>query len=82
MASIVIRNLDDRTKTRLRLRAAQHGRSMEAEVREILKDSLAPERAAGPNLADSIRRHFAVVKGVELRLPPRELTRTPPEIGR
>ena len=33
MASITIRNLDDEVKTRLRVRAAQHHRSMEEEVR-------------------------------------------------
>ena len=35
--SIVIRNLDDEVAFKIRLRAARHGRSMEAEVREILK---------------------------------------------
>ncbi|KHK95827.1 hypothetical protein LK09_17505 [Microbacterium mangrovi] len=36
MASMTIRNLDDETKARLRVRAARHGRSTEAEVRAIL----------------------------------------------
>ena len=36
MASLVVRNIDDGLKARLKKRAAQHGRSMEAEVREIL----------------------------------------------
>ena len=36
-----IRNLDDRVKERLRVRAARHGRSMEAEVRAILADAVA-----------------------------------------
>ena len=36
MGSITIRNLDDDLKRRLRVRAAEHGRSMEEEVREIL----------------------------------------------
>ena len=40
MASITIRNLDDTIMARLRLRAAQHGWSMEQEVREILQQSL------------------------------------------
>ena len=42
MASIVIRRLDDSVKARLRLRAAEHGRSMEEEAREILKSALTP----------------------------------------
>lgn len=37
MASITIRNLDDEVKRRLRVRAAEHGRSMEEEAREILR---------------------------------------------
>ena len=37
MASITIRNLDDDLKQRLRVRAAEHGRSMEEEAREILR---------------------------------------------
>ena len=37
MASLTIRNLEDDLKLRLRIRAAQHGRSMEEEVRDILR---------------------------------------------
>ena len=37
MASITIRNLDDSLKHRLRVQAAEHGRSMEEEAREILR---------------------------------------------
>jgi plasmid stability protein len=40
MASILIRNLDEETKGRLRMLAAMHRRSLEAEVREILRDSV------------------------------------------
>ena len=36
MAVMTIRNLDDEVRDKLRVRAAQHGRSMEAEVRAIL----------------------------------------------
>ena len=43
MASLTIRNLDDRTKDRLRLRAAHHKRSMEDEARNILMSALAEE---------------------------------------
>ena len=39
MASITVRNLDETIKKRLRLRAAEHGRSLEAEVRDILRQS-------------------------------------------
>lgn len=47
MASITVRNLPDEVRKRLRQRAARAGRSMEAEIREILKDaSLTEDRAA------------------------------------
>jgi phosphopantothenoylcysteine decarboxylase/phosphopantothenate--cysteine ligase len=39
MASLTVRQLDEQLKTRLRLRAARHGRSMEDEVRTILRDA-------------------------------------------
>jgi plasmid stability protein len=40
MAQLLVRKLEDRLKTRLQRRARQHGRSMEAEVREILRNAL------------------------------------------
>ncbi|MCX7056146.1 MAG: plasmid stabilization protein, partial [Proteobacteria bacterium] len=45
MASITIRNLDDALKSRLRVRAAHRQRSMEDEVRHILKAALSEEPA-------------------------------------
>ena len=39
MATLTIRNVDAALKERLRVRAAQHGHSMEAEVRDILKEN-------------------------------------------
>ena len=77
MASIAIRKLDDGVKTRLRLRAAENGRSMEEEARVILREAVAS--GAGPdNLAAAIRARFAPLGGVELELPPREPAREPP----
>ena len=46
LSALSIRNLDDRVKERLRVRAARHGRSMEAEVRAILADAVATARRA------------------------------------
>ncbi|NGM47783.1 plasmid stabilization protein [Rhodobacter sp. SGA-6-6] len=43
MASITIRNLSAETHRALKIRAAQHGRSTEAEVREILERAALPE---------------------------------------
>lgn len=43
MAAITVRNLPEETLRALKLRAAQHGRSTEAEVREILEESVRPK---------------------------------------
>lgn len=77
MASITIRNLEDDVKQRLRVRAAQHGHSMEEEAREILRRELgagAPAR----NLAAAIRARIAPLGGVDLAIPTRDPMREPP----
>ncbi|BCB71053.1 hypothetical protein HMEPL2_14040 [Vreelandella aquamarina] len=43
MAMLTVRNLPDEVHRALRVRAALHGHSMEAEAREILEAALAPE---------------------------------------
>lgn len=77
MASITIRNLDEELKRRLRIRAAEHDRSMEEEAREILRRAVQMP-AARENLAEAIHRRFAALGGVELELPPREAMPEPP----
>jgi plasmid stability protein len=77
MASITIRNLDDSLKHRLRIRAAEHGRSMEEEVREILRQTVGGSPAP-ENLGAAIHRRFAALGGVDLDLPPREPMPEPP----
>lgn len=77
MASITIRNLDDGVKTKLRVRAATNGRSMEEEARIILREAV--EREDGPHdLAQAIRERFARYGGVKLNIPPRGPMREPP----
>jgi plasmid stability protein len=71
MASITSRNLDDKLKQRLRMRAAHHGRSMEDEVRDILRVALAEERPAPQDLGVAIRRRFAPFGGIEAPNPSR-----------
>ena len=44
MAMLTVRNLPDDVHRALRVRAAQHGRSTEAEVREILERAVKPEQ--------------------------------------
>jgi phosphopantothenoylcysteine decarboxylase/phosphopantothenate--cysteine ligase len=64
MASITIRQLDEASKKRLRLRAAAHGRSMEDEARTILREASAeaPEAPADRKAgAQSSRRATATV---------------------
>ena len=70
VAAMSIRNLDERVLELLRIRAARHGRSMEAEVRAILVDAVR-ESDDGPNLAQAIMARFGELGGVELDLPPR-----------
>ena len=55
MAQIIVRDVDEDVKKRLQRRAARHGRSMEAEVRDILRDAVArdqrPSRGLGTEIA-------------------------------
>jgi plasmid stability protein len=55
MATLSIRNLPDEVHRALRLRAARHGRSMEAEAREILAE-VARARPSGEDAAEALRR--------------------------
>jgi antitoxin FitA len=83
MGSILIRNIDDALKTRLRVRAAGRGRSMEAEAREILDRELRRPGKAEPdkkkNLADIAREIFGPERGVDLEPHPRIEIREPPD---
>jgi plasmid stability protein len=79
MATLTIRNVDAAVKERLRLLAARHGRSMEAEARTILSEAVSTVRdQPEPNLAEAIQRRFAPLGGVDLELPPPELVGEPP----
>jgi plasmid stability protein len=79
MASITIRNLDDETKARLRIRAARHQRSMEEEARTVLRQALAVPDAPAISLVAAIRQRFQLLGGVELELPERAPIREPPK---
>ena len=82
MASITIRNLDDEVRTRLRVRAAEHNRSMEEEVRVILRKAVSDRHSGPRDLAKFTRECFAELGGVELELPPRGPMREPPDFSR
>ena len=81
MATMTIRNLDDELKARLRVRAAQHGKSMEEEARSILRDALKSEPLRGKELVQRIREMVEPYGGIELELPPREPMREPPDFS-
>jgi plasmid stability protein len=64
VAQLIVRNLDDEVKERLAERARRHGRSMEQEVRTILRDAVAEDLKTGTRLAAHFARH-----GLEFELP-------------
>ena len=78
MATLTIRNLDNAVRDRLRRRAAEHGHSMEEEVRQILRQVVEPTKPAPTTegLGSRIHNHFARLGGVELELPARNDTPT------
>jgi plasmid stability protein len=75
MATLTIRNLDDRLKSRLRVQAATRGRSMEEEARQILRSVLDQPEPAPASLAERIRHRFAKLGDVELPIADREPVR-------
>ena len=72
MASMTIRNIDEQLKSRLRVQAAHHGRSMEDEARDILRAALSTEESGRQGLIESIRSRISPLGGVDLQLPARE----------
>jgi len=77
MACLTIRNLGEGLKTKLRLRAAEHGCSIKEEVGNLLRQSLLPSALTG-NLASRIQQRFASVAIDTLPIPPRQEVRSPP----
>jgi plasmid stability protein len=82
MAMLTVRNLPDEVHRALRVRAAQHGHSMEAEVRQILESAISPEGRVklGSLLADMGRQdrltdeEFAVFEQVRDKTPTRPMS--------
>ncbi len=82
MAMLTVRNLPDEVHRALRMRAAQHGHSMEAEVRQILEFAISPEGRVklGSLLAGMGRRaklsddEFAVFDQVRSKAPARPVS--------
>ena len=83
MATLTIRNIDNAVKEQLRVRAARHGRSMEAELRAIVTDAVGATAQPEINLAEAIRRRFAPFGGVdELEAHPPVPVGDPPRFDR
>lgn len=59
MAQFIVRDLEDDVKTRLKRRAQRHGRSMEEEVRNILRNAVKEENRPLPKLGSRIAARFA-----------------------
>jgi plasmid stability protein len=59
MAQFIVRNLEDDVKTRLKCRAARHRRSMEEEVRHILRDAVKEQNKSVAKLGSRIAARFA-----------------------
>lgn len=78
MGSLTIRNIDDGLKRGLRLRAAGNGRSMEEEVREILRMAMGTPPPAA-DLGQRIHARFAALGEVEIEQPRRGPMRQPPD---
>ncbi len=73
MATLTVRELDEDVKVRLRVRAAENGRSMEAEVRAILAEALA-DPPARFGLGSRLRARAMDLHFVDVDLPVREDT--------
>ena len=82
MAMLTVRNITDEVHRALRVRAAQRGHSMEAEVREILETAVSPQGRVklGSLLADMGKRaklsdeEFAVFEQVRSKVPVRPVS--------
>jgi len=74
MSQLVVRDLEDEVKRRLQRRARRHGRSTEAEVREILRAAVADETHTPKPLGSRVAARFA---GIGLDGPIEELRGQP-----
>ena len=71
MTTLTIRNIEPAIKEKLRLAAAAHGRSMEEEVRTLLRNMLTQTTQSGTGLGSLIHARFSAIGGVDLNLPER-----------
>ena len=83
MAMLTIRNLDESLKSQLRIRAAEHGCSMEEEVRRILRQVLAAKKEKAPSgLGSRIHQRMKQAGGgAEIPIPKRTQPRSAPDFS-
>jgi antitoxin FitA len=70
MAQLIVRNLDETVKRKLKRRAARHNRSMEEEVRDILRNAVKDD---GPNRKGLGTEIAELFRGIGLDEPIQEL---------
>lgn len=68
MANLSVRKLDKRVYEQLRIRAAQHGTSMEEEARQIITQVV----SAPQKISDVFQKYFGEKKGIDLKLTKRK----------
>lgn len=77
MAQIIVRNLSDETKEKLRVQAAEQGVSLEAYIRDVLKNAAA-NVTQGTDITKTFQRYFGKRHGVNLTLSARKSNRPVP----
>jgi len=80
MTALTIRHVEEPIKTALRIRAAQHGISMEEQARRILREALSDSPPPTP-FGQRLLKRFADVASTDFALPERHPPRTPPSWG-
>ena len=79
MPTLTISDIDPNVAQALQDSASEHGRSLEAEARQILSDAVGHRSTERVGLGEAIRRRFAPLGGADdLVLPPREPVGDPP----
>jgi plasmid stability protein len=81
MAQFVVRDIEDGVKARLKRRAERHGRSMEEEVRDILRNAVHERESKSGGLGSEIAALFDAV-GMEEITELRGQTIKPPRFDR
>ena len=78
MAALTIRNLDESIKSAIRVRAAQHGISMEEEARRLLREAVSRSSSPTP-MGQRLLARFGETATEDFSVPERHRPRTAPE---